>query len=67
MMYAYLSNFNQIIVYGIKDSKIRINKNTKLKIFQPHINHFINSINLKGNEICVTLKHNIDIKQECFI
>ncbi|GFR34959.1 type I pullulanase [Thermobrachium celere] len=64
MMYAYLSSFNQIIVHGVKENKIRINKNTKIKIFQPRVHHDIKSVYLNGNELYINLKNIIDITQE---
>lgn len=61
MLNAYLNSFQNIIVQGIKDNKIRINKNTRIKVLNQNANIDINKINLCGNDICISLKHPIDI------
>lgn len=67
MLYSYLKGFNQVVVHGIKENKIRINKNTRIKIFQKDINHEIQRINLCGDDICINIKGHIDIKKQCHI
>lgn len=67
MLYSYLKSFSQIAVHGIKEHKIRINKNTRIKVFQQNIAHEIQKIALCGDDICISLKGHIDIKKECYV
>ncbi|WDC84119.1 hypothetical protein PL321_17915 [Caloramator sp. mosi_1] len=67
MLYSYLNCFRQIVVNGIKENKIRVNKNTRIKVFQSDKSNEIQSVNLCGDSLCINLRKNIDIMQECFV
>ncbi|MCX7950708.1 MAG: type I pullulanase [Clostridiales bacterium] len=67
MLYSFLENFNQIVIHGIKDYKIRVNRNMKLKIINEDTNIDINKTTLCGNDICICLKQPVDITKTCTV